>query len=111
MKKLTGLLAASVTLLALSGCTTYHQATSYFTQPVVKDVKKGMTHDQVHAIAGIPATQINLTFARGTCETYIIGKGSKGAPLTYFVSYGDNQRVLNYGFQSCKEYDTDPQVK
>lgn len=111
MKKLTGLLAASVVMLALNGCNTYHRAESYFTQPVVKNVKKGMTHDQVHAIAGNPATQINLTFARGTCETYVIGKGSNGTPLTYFVSYGDNNRVLNYGFQSCKEYDTDPQVK
>lgn len=111
MKKFTGLLATSVAMIALSGCTTYQRAESYFTQPVVKNVKKGMTHEKVHAIAGMPATQINLTFARGTCESYVIGKGTGGEPLTYFVSYGEDNRVLNYGFQSCKEYDTDPRVK
>lgn len=40
MHKITGFLAAGLALAVLSGCTTYHQAESYVTQPVVKDVKK-----------------------------------------------------------------------
>lgn len=109
MKKMTGLLLAGVTAAFLSGCTTYHQAASFVTQPVVKDVKKGMTRDQVHQKAGTPASVITMIHARGVCETYIIGS-NEGKPLTYFVSYNDANRVMNYGFQSCTEYDTDPQA-
>lgn len=110
MKKFTGLVVAGVAFAVLSGCTTYRQAESYVTQPVVKNVKKGMSRDQVHQIAGTPSTDITMAHARGTCETYIIGKGTDNKAVTYFVSYGDNNRVMNYGFQSCQEYDTDPQV-
>lgn len=40
MRKLTGLIAAAVTLAVLSGCTVYDRAQSYATKPVVQDVKK-----------------------------------------------------------------------
>ncbi len=109
MHKFTGLLIAGATVAFLSGCTTYHQAESYVTQPIVKNVKKGMTRDQVHQTGGRPASEISMIHAKGTCETYIIGE-SKGKPLTYFVSYNDTGHVMNYGFQSCTEYDTDPQA-
>jgi len=109
MHKVTGLIAAGAAIAILSGCTTYHQAESYVTKPVVKDVKKGMTRDQVRHIGGQPASVITMIHARGTCDTYIIGQ-SEGKPLTYFVSYNDTGHVMNYGFQSCTEYDTDPQA-
>lgn len=109
MHKITGFLAAGLALAVLSGCTTYHQAESYVTQPVVKDVKKGMTREQVRQIGGRPASSITMIHARGTCDTYIIGE-NKGKPLTYFVSFNDTGHVMNYGFQSCAEYDTDPQA-
>ncbi|MBT0720986.1 osmotically-inducible lipoprotein OsmE [Tatumella sp. TA1] len=110
MKKLTGMIVSGLALAVLSGCTTYRQAESYVTQPVVKNVKKGMTRQQVHQIAGTPSTDITMVHARGTCETYVIGKGTDNKPVTYFVSYSGSDRVMNYGFQSCQEYDTDPQV-
>ncbi|NIG17589.1 osmotically-inducible lipoprotein OsmE [Pantoea sp. Al-1710] len=109
MNKVLGCIAAAVTLVALSGCTTYDKAESYVTKPVVKDVKKGMTRDQVRQIAGAPSTEITMVHARGTCQTYILGERD-GKAQTYFVSYNDVGRVMNYGFQSCKDYDTDPQA-
>ena len=56
MRKLTGLIGAAVTLAVLSGCTAYDRAESYVTKPVVQDVKKGMTRQQVRDIAGPPST-------------------------------------------------------
>ncbi|MBW1251611.1 osmotically-inducible lipoprotein OsmE [Pantoea allii] len=110
MNKVMGCIAAALTLAALSGCTTYDRAESFVTKPVVKDVKKGMTREQVRQIAGPAATEITMVHARGTCQSYVIGE-REGKPQTYFVSYNDTGRVMNYGFQSCAEYDTDPQVK
>ncbi len=110
MHKTTGLLVAIIGAILLSGCTTYKKAESYLTEPVVKNVKKGMSRQQVHTIAGQPATRINMTFARGSCETYVIGEDANKKPLTYFVSYTEGGHVLNYGFQSCADYDSDPLV-
>ncbi len=109
MSKLTGCIIAGVVLAVLSGCTTYDRAESFVTKPVVKDVKKGMTREQVRQIAGSPSTEITMVHARGTCQTYVLGERD-GKLQTYFVSYSDTGRVMNYGFQSCKEYDTDPQA-
>ncbi|QUG75419.1 osmotically-inducible lipoprotein OsmE [Erwinia sp. E602] len=109
MRKMTGLIGAAVTLAVLSGCTAYDRAESYVTKPVVQDVKKGMTRAQVRDLAGPPATEITMVHARGTCQTYVL-KERDGKTQTYFVSYNDTGRVMNYGFQSCKEYDTDPQT-
>lgn len=109
MRKLTGLIGAAVALAVLSGCTAYDRAESYVTKPVVQDVKKGMTREQVRDIAGPPSTEITMVHARGTCQTYVLGERD-GKQQTYFVSYSDTGRVMNYGFQSCKDYDTDPQA-
>lgn len=109
MRKVTGLIGAAVTLAILSGCTAYDRAESFVTKPVVKDVKKGMTRQQVRDIAGPASTEITMVHARGTCQTYVLGQRD-GKAQTYFVSYSDTGRVMNYGFQSCQEYDTDPQA-
>ena len=109
MRKLTGLTGAVITLAMLSGCTAYDRAESYVTKSVVQDVKKGMTRQQVRDIAGPPSTEITMTHARGTCQTYVL-KERDGQLQTYFVSYTDTGRVLNYGFQTCEEYDTDPRT-
>ncbi|EOS96730.1 osmotically-inducible lipoprotein OsmE [Erwinia tracheiphila] len=109
MNKVIGFICAAVALAVLSGCTAYDRAESYVTKPVVQDVKKGMTRQQVRDIAGPPSTEITMVHARGTCQTYVLGERD-GKLQTYFVSYSDNGRVMNYGFQSCKDYDTDPQT-
>ena len=51
-KNVAGILSAAAVLTMLAGCTAYDRTKDQFTQPVVKDVKKGMTRSQVAAIAG-----------------------------------------------------------
>ncbi|MBA7933431.1 osmotically-inducible lipoprotein OsmE [Klebsiella sp. RHBSTW-00215] len=75
--------------------------------PVIKDVKKGMTRAQVTQIAGKPSSEVTMIHARGTCQTYILGQRD-GKIETYFVALDDTGHVINSGYQTCAEYDTDP---
>lgn len=100
--------ALGAMVLSLAACTAYDRASSYVTEPVVKDVKVGMTKQQVISIAGKPATEITMVNARGTCSTYLI-TGSQNVPQNYFVSYDETGKVLNKGYQSCADYDKNPQ--
>ncbi len=107
-KYLVGMLSAAAVLTVLAGCSTYDKAKDQFTQPVVKDVKKGMTRQQVMQIAGKPSSEVTMIHARGTCQTYILGQRN-GKTDTYFVALDDTGLVMNSGYQTCAEYDTDPQ--
>ena len=73
-KSLAGILGVTVALTLLAGCTAYDRTKDQFTQPVVKDVKKGMSRQQVMQIAGKPSTEVTMVHARGTCQTYILGQ-------------------------------------
>ncbi|CAI0713523.1 DNA-binding transcriptional activator OsmE [Serratia quinivorans] len=97
--------AATFTLLA--GCTAYDRAASYVQEPVVSDVKVGMTKQQVRAIAGPPSTTATLVHAQGTCDTYAVAPRD-GKVQTYFVSYSDTGHVMNKGYQTCSDYDSQP---
>ncbi|MEY8710267.1 transcriptional regulator [Mangrovibacter phragmitis] len=108
-KNVTGLVMVAAALAVLAGCTTYDRAKDQFTEPVVKDVKKGMTREQVSQIAGKPASEVTMIHARGTCQTYILGKRD-GQMETYFVALDDTGHVMNSGYQTCAEYDSDPQT-
>ena len=102
-KNVAGILSAAAVLTMLAGCTAYDRTTDQFTQPVVKDVKKGMTRSQVAAIAGKPSSEVTMIHARGTCQR-------NGKAETYFVALDDTGHVINSGYQTCAEYDTDPQA-
>lgn len=108
-KHVAGILGAAAALTILAGCTAYDRTTDQFTQPVVKDVKKGMSRDQVAQIAGKPASEVTMIHARGTCQTYILGQRD-GKQETYFVALDQTGHVINSGYQTCAEYDTDPQA-
>ncbi|MDU4267574.1 MAG: osmotically-inducible lipoprotein OsmE [Enterobacter hormaechei] len=95
-KNVAGILSAAAVLTMLAGCTAYDRTKDQFTQPVVKDVKKGMTRSQVAAIAGKPSSEVTMIHARGA--------------ETYFVALDDTGHVINSGYQTCAEYDTDPQA-
>ena len=111
MMKLTGLIGAAVGAgCVCSGCSAYDRAESYVTKPVVKDVKKGMTREQVRQLAGPASTEITMVHARGTCQTYVLGERDGKNPDFTSSATAITGRVMNYGFQSCKEYDTDPQA-
>ncbi|MBJ3815593.1 osmotically-inducible lipoprotein OsmE [Shimwellia pseudoproteus] len=109
-KHIAGVLGAAAALAMLAGCTAYDRTADQFTQPVVKDVKKGMTRAQVAQIAGKPSSEITMIHARGTCQTYILGQRN-GKVETYFVALNDTGHVMNTGYQTCAEYDTDPSVQ
>ncbi|USB98212.1 osmotically-inducible lipoprotein OsmE [Klebsiella pneumoniae] len=106
-KSLAGILGVTVALTLLEGCTAYDRTKDQFTQPVVKDVKKGMSRQQVMQIAGKPSTEVTMVHARGTCQTYILGQRD-GKVETYFVALDETGHVMNSGYQTCAEYDTDP---
>jgi len=106
-KHFAGFLGAAAVLTMLAGCTAYDRTKDQFTQPVVKDVKKGMSRAQVAQIAGKPSSEVTMIHARGTCQTYILGQRD-GKIETYFVALDDTGHVINSGYQTCAEYDTDP---
>ena len=108
-KNIAGMLGAAAVLTMLAGCTAFDRTTDQFTQPVVKDVKKGMSRAQVAQIAGKPSSEVSMIHARGTCQTYILGQRD-GKAETYFVALDDTGHVINSGYQTCAEYDTDPQA-
>lgn len=47
-KNMAGILSAAAVLTMLAGCTAYDRTKDQFVQPVVKDVKKGMSRAQVY---------------------------------------------------------------
>ncbi|KAI3490757.1 hypothetical protein L1887_44919 [Cichorium endivia] len=100
------------TLRRISSCAFYRRLRAQCLNnllPVVKDVKKGMTRSQVAAIAGKPSSEVTMIHAKGTCQTYILGQRD-GKAETYFVALDDTGHVINSGYQTCAEYDTDPQA-
>ena len=108
-KNVIGLLGAAAVMTMLAGCTAYDRTADQFTQPVVKDVKKGMSRAQVAQVAGKPSSEVSMIHARGTCQTYILGQRD-GKTETYFVAVDDTGHVINSGYQTCAQYDTDPQA-
>ncbi len=97
-KNVAGILSAAAVLTMLAGCTAYDRTKDQFTQPVVKDVKKGMTRSQVAAIAGKPSSEVTMIHAKGTCQTYILGQRD-GKAETYFVALDDTGHVINSGYR------------
>lgn len=108
--KIAGLFSAVAAVTLLASCTAYDRTADQFTQPVVKDVKKGMTRAQVRQLAGKPSSEVRMIYAHGTCQNYIL-RHKDGQVETYFVSLDDTGHVMNSGYQSCAEYDTDPASK
>jgi len=108
-KNLAGMLGAAAVMTLLAGCTAYDHTADQFKEPVVKDVKKGMSRAQVQQLAGKPSSEVTMIHARGTCQTYILGQRD-GKTETYFVALDDTGHVINSGYQTCAEYDTDPQA-
>ena len=90
-KNLTGILSAAAVLTMLAGCTAYDRTKDQFVQP------------------GKPSSEVSMIHARGTCQTYILGQRD-GKAETYFVALDDTGHVINSGYQTCAEYDTDPQA-
>ncbi|MGV3344265.1 osmotically-inducible lipoprotein OsmE [Enterobacteriaceae bacterium LUAb1] len=107
MKKFTGAFSTVIVLAIVSACTTDPRMENNLPRSIVKKVQKGMTAKQVQQIAGLPAAEITMQHTQGMCQTYVSGDRD-GQQQIYFVSYNEAGQVMNYGFQSCKDYDSTP---
>lgn len=92
----------------LAGCTAYDRTADQFTQPVVKDVKKGMTRSQVLQ------TMANVFWGHYDPRTWNLPdlypwvNEMVNLETLAFVALDDTGRVMNPATRPCAEYDTDP---
>ncbi|UVJ45896.1 osmotically-inducible lipoprotein OsmE [Pseudomonas sp. LS1212] len=95
------LLATCVVLAALGGCAnaTYE---AYRDQPLVAQVKKGMSKQQVLRIGGQPLAEVARTQAPGSCFDYRLSQASQQQP--YHVSFDVADSVDHQGFKTCDQW-------
>ncbi|MGQ7789906.1 osmotically-inducible lipoprotein OsmE [Shigella flexneri] len=67
-KNMAGILSAAAVLPCWRVVQLMIVPKTRFVQPVVKDVKKGMSRAQVAQIAGKPSSEVSMIHARGTCR-------------------------------------------
>lgn len=100
------LLAAA--LASGAGCATkIENPTDYLTfrnEPLVRQVKAGMSKEQVLAIGGRPSSIVQRSIHPGSCNNYILNR--QGHQQAYHVSFGANGRVQHSGFMTCGQRET-----
>lgn len=100
-------LATACFLAALAGCssnTTVQNPVDFVTyrdQPLVKQVEKGMTRQQVLTIGGTPSTEVQRKVNAGTCNNYVLTH--EGHQQPYYVNFDANGRVDTKGFMTCEQ--------
>jgi osmotically inducible lipoprotein OsmE len=101
-------LAALFVLASVAGCTstTVQNPVDFVTyrdEPLVKQVEKGMTMQQVIAIGGSPSTVVDGTAnsPHGTCNNYILNRDGHQQP--YYVSFDSTGHVATKGFMTCEQ--------
>ncbi|KAF1071726.1 MAG: Osmotically-inducible putative lipoprotein OsmE [Pseudomonas citronellolis] len=97
-------------LAVLSGCSTSStqvqnpvNLVTYRDEPLVRDVRDGMTKAEVLRIGGQPSTEQARAVNPGTCNSYILNKEGREQP--YYVSFDSQGKVDSTGFLSCSEFD------
>lgn len=108
-KNMAGILSAAAVLTMLAGCTAYDRTKDQFVQPVVKDVKKAWAGRRLHKL------RVNLRLKWAWSMLVVLARPTSsgqrdGKAETYFVALDDTGHVINSGYQTCAEYDTDPQA-
>lgn len=103
-------LAAFCVLASVAGCSTTPENpvdfVTYRNEPLVKQVEKGMTMQQVITIGGSPSTVVDgtATSKGGTCNNYILNKEGKQQP--YYVTFDSTGHVDSKGFMTCAQHAT-----
>ncbi len=107
-KSLAGILGVTVALTLLAGCTAYDRTKDQFTQPVVKDVKKGMSRQQSECRS--PANlQRKSPWSMPAAPARPISSVNEMVKLKPTLwPLDETGHVMNSGYQTCAEYDTDP---
>ncbi|WP_043307775.1 osmotically-inducible lipoprotein OsmE [Pseudomonas sp. ML96] len=89
----------------VGGCSTMENPVDYATyaeQPLVQQVRDGMTKDEVLTIGGPPSSEVQNTVTAGTCNNYILNEEGKEQP--YYVTFDANGRVEGKGFMTCEQH-------
>ncbi|MBM7062260.1 osmotically-inducible lipoprotein OsmE [Pseudomonas sp. UL073] len=96
------LLSAGVVALAgLAACTNLQS--TYQNEPLVAQVRPGMSREQVHQLGGAPLASVPRKIAAGTCDDYQLGRS--GAATTYYVAYDASGKVQSTGFTNCNGFE------
>lgn len=101
-------LAALFVMATLAGCasTKVQNPVNYITfrnEPLVKDVEKGMSQQEVLRIGGTPSGTQKRLMKPGSCNSYILNKDGQQQP--FYVSFDGSGKVDGSGFLSCSELD------
>jgi len=101
-------LLALLVLASLAGCSTpppkVQNPVNFITfrnEPLVHDVDKGMSKEQVRHIGGAPSSTQKRAKGLGSCNSYILNKD--GQQQAYYVSFDKSGKVDGSGFLSCSE--------
>ncbi|MFG0380521.1 osmotically-inducible lipoprotein OsmE [Pseudomonas sp. zbq_18] len=98
-------LAVLALMSTLAACSTMENPVDYVIyseEPLVQDVRDGMTKDDVLTIAGPPSSQVQNTAEPGTCNNYILTEEGKQQP--YYVNFGSDGLVKGKGFMTCEDH-------
>ncbi|AYC31258.1 osmotically-inducible lipoprotein OsmE [Pseudomonas cavernae] len=104
------LLAATGLLACLAGCAGMNETYRTFAdQPLVAQVHKGMSQQEVQSIAGAPLATQARSADQGTCNDYQLSKA--GRQQAYHVSFDVAGRVDHTGFTSCSERESEERAR
>jgi osmotically inducible lipoprotein OsmE len=100
------MIASALALTALAGCS--HNVenpvdyVTYRNEPLVDQVKDGMTKQRATELGGPASSDITLDGNRGTCNNYVLNHKGKEQP--YYVAFDINDRVVSKGFMTCEQH-------
>ncbi|TLX57457.1 osmotically-inducible lipoprotein OsmE [Stutzerimonas nosocomialis] len=105
--------ASLITIALLAGCAGHVQnpvdRVTFRDEPLVKDVRDGMTRAEVLTMGGEPSATSDRVASPGTCNDYILSH--KGDQQPYFVSFDANGRVDGKGFLTCRQMDENQRAR
>ncbi|WP_137818551.1 osmotically-inducible lipoprotein OsmE [Pseudomonas sp. 2FG] len=106
-------LAAVSVLTALAGCASkYENPIDYLTyrdEPLVKNVEKDMSKQEVLGIGGQPSAERARTVNPGSCNDYILNVDGHQQP--YHVSFDSAGRVDHKGYMSCQDMENNERAR
>ncbi|UVE17509.1 osmotically-inducible lipoprotein OsmE [Pseudomonas sp. LS44] len=103
------MLAAVGILAATAGCAASETYQTFADQPLVAQVHKGMSQQEVQNIAGVPTATQERGADPGSCNDYLLSKA--GRQQAYHVSFDETGRVDHTGFQSCSERESEERAR
>lgn len=107
------ILFAATAVALLSACSSHVQnpvdRVTFRDQPLVKDVRKGMSEEQVLTLGGKPSSSMTRTVNPGLCHDYILSHNGEKQP--YYVSLDSTGHVDGKGFLTCKQMEENERAR